>query len=242
MMLLSYNKKFGKFIANRQVGNHRHRVNLQQARFNMIEQQVRTWAVLDQRVLDAMASVPREEFVPSRWRSIAFADTQVPLDHGQVMMAPKVEGRLLQALSLKDSDRVLEIGTGTGYLSALLATLAERVFSIDIYDDFIATATTTLGKLGVPNVHLDCADGLDGLPAGAPYDAIAVTGSAIDVIDAWREQLAPGGRLFAVIGEAPVMEARLITRVGPTEWASEALFETRLPPLVGAGPKPKFRF
>lgn len=206
----------------------------------MVEQQVRTWEVLDQRVLDAMSEVPREAFVPQAYRNLAFADTSIPLGHGQAMMAPKVEGRLVQALAPTGTDRVLEIGTGSGYLTALLARLAREVVSVEIHDDFLAAASTRLGKLGYGNVRLEAGDGLHGWSAGAPWDVIAVTGSVPELHAAFREQLAPGGRLFIVVGLAPAMDARLVTRIGDAEWRTESLFETDLPPLVGARSTPRF--
>lgn len=215
-------------------------MNLEQARINMIEQQIRTWDVFDQRVLDTIAAVPREEFVPQHLRNLAFADTGIPIGHGQFMMAPKVEARMLQALDLRRSDRVLEIGTGSGYVTALLASLAAHVTSIDIYEDFVAGASTHLGKLGLANVVLEAGDGLHGWPARAPYDAIAVTGSVPELPAGLTAQLAPEGRLFAVIGRAPVMQAQLLTRIGEKQWATEILFETELAPLLGAQPRPRF--
>ncbi len=215
-------------------------MDFERARVNMVEQQVRTWEVLDQRVLDAMSDVPREAFVPQAYRNLAFADISIPLGHGQVMMSPKVEGRLLQALASTTADRVLEVGTGSGYLTALLARLAREIVSVDIYDDFVASASTRLGKLGYGNVRLEAGDALHGWSAGAPWDVIAVTGSVPELALAFGEQLAPGGRLFIVVGEAPVMDARLVTRLGAAEWRTESLFETDLPPLIGARPRPRF--
>ncbi|MGD8312791.1 MAG: protein-L-isoaspartate O-methyltransferase, partial [Gammaproteobacteria bacterium] len=151
--------------------------DFEQARFNMIEQQVRPWDVLDQRVLDTMSGVPREAFVPQRYRALAFADTNIPLGHDQVMMAPKVEGRLLQALAILPEDSVLEIGTGSGYLTACLARLAGHVTSLDIMPDFTASAGGRLGEHNIANVTLETADAADGIDSGERFDAIAVTGS-----------------------------------------------------------------
>ncbi|MCC7413863.1 MAG: protein-L-isoaspartate O-methyltransferase [Gammaproteobacteria bacterium] len=215
-------------------------MNFEQARINMIGQQIRTWEVLDQRVLDAIAAVPREEFVPQRYRNLAFADTQIPLAHGQLMMVPKVEGRMLQALAPQAGERALEIGTGSGHVTALLANLAGAVTSVDLYEDFVADASTRLGKLGLASARIVCADALHDWPDGGPWDLVAVTGSVPEMPDDWPERLAPGGRMFLVVGEAPLMEARLITRVGAAQWATESLFETVLPPLIGARPKPVF--
>jgi protein-L-isoaspartate(D-aspartate) O-methyltransferase len=213
-------------------------MNLEQARFNMIEQQIRTWEVLDPRVLDLLARVPRERFVPAQYRSLAFADMNIPLGHGEVMMAPKVEARLIQALELQPADTVLEIGTGSGYLTALLASLAQHVYSVDIYPEFTARAGEALEAFGIRNVTLETGDGVNGWEKHAPYDAIAVTGSLPLFEPCFQEQLKVGGRLFMIVGQTPVMEALLITRLGPHEWTRESLFETGIPPLINA-PKPQ---
>lgn len=215
-------------------------MDFEQARLNMIEQQIRPWEVLDQRVLDAMAATPREDFVPGRYRMLAFADIAIALGHGEVMMPPKLEGRLLQALSLAPTDSVLEIGTGSGYLTALLARLARRVVSVDIYADFVGEARDKLAAHGVNNVELAVGDARLGWPAAGRCDAIAVTGSLPEVPHELLSQLQPGGRLFVVVGAPPAMQARLVTRLSETKWASETLFETELPPLVGAEPKVRF--
>lgn len=213
-------------------------MNLEQARFNMIEQQIRTWEVLDPRVLDLLARVPRERFVPAQYRGLAFVDMNIPLGRDEVMMAPKVEARLIQALELQPADTVLEIGTGSGYLTALLASLARHVYSVDIYPDFTARAGKALEALGIRNVTLETGDGVNGWEKYAPYDAIAVTGSLPLFDPCFQEQLKVGGRLFMIVGQAPVMETLLITRLGPREWTRESLFETDIPPLVNA-PKPQ---
>ncbi|MGE0384554.1 MAG: protein-L-isoaspartate O-methyltransferase [Gammaproteobacteria bacterium] len=217
-------------------------MNLELARANMIEQQIRTWEVLDPRVLQVMAEVPRERFVPERFRNLAFADIQVPIGHDQVMMAPKVEGRLLQALAVRPGDRILEVGTGSGYVTALLARLGSEVWSVDIHADFVRDAGKQLAALGVKNVRLAAGDAVAGWPAQPQYDVIAITGSVLELPARFREQLAPGGRLFVIEGAAPVMEARLVTRVTDVDFAVEGLFETELPPLVGVKPPSRFRF
>ena len=217
-------------------------VDFERARFNMIEQQVRPWDVLDQRVLDTMAEVPREDFVPRQYQGLAFADTNIPIGRDQVMMAPKVEGRLLQALDLRPTDRVLEVGTGSGYLTALLARLAAHVYSVEIFPEFILEAQRRLTVYGVRNVTLEVGDAAAGWENHAPYDAIAVTGSLYTLPDSFRDSLAPGGRLFVVLGEAPAMQALLITRAQVGGWSSESLFETVLPPLVNATAPPRFKF
>lgn len=207
----------------------------------MLGQQIRAWEVLDARVLDVLGNVPRESFVPPSSRDLAFADTEIPLGHGQVMMAPKVEGRLLQALALSPADRVLEIGTGSGYLSACLAQLSDQVLSIDIFPDFLESAKEKLGAIGCRNVTLEEQDGLR-LQAAGRYDAVAVTGSVPILEKSLVEMLRPRGRLFAVVGREPIMEAQLITHLGDGQFHTESLFETVLPPLVGVDTAPPFQF
>jgi protein-L-isoaspartate(D-aspartate) O-methyltransferase len=204
----------------------------------MVENQIRTWEVLDQRVLDVIASTPREDFVPLQYRNLAFADMSIPLGNGQVMMAPKVEGRLLQALSLQPSDTVLEVGTGTGYLTALLAKMARHVYTVDIFAEFTAAAAEKLSGHEIRNVTLETGDAANGWDRHAPYDAIAITGSMPVLPQAFPESLRIGGRLFVILGESPVMEATIITREGEREWLQEGLFETDLPALLNA-PRPQ---
>lgn len=208
-------------------------LNVEQARFNMIEQQVRTWEVLDQRVLDIMSAVPREQFVPERYRALAFADIHIPLGEGQVMMEPKLEGRLLQALGLRPTDRVLEIGTGSGYLTACLAKLAAQVVTVEMSRTLSEAARERIQALGLDNVTFRIGDGAQGWPGDGPFDAIALTGSCPQVPETYKHQLKEGGRLFVVVGEPPIMEAMLITRLGEQEWSSESLFDTKLPLLEG---------
>ncbi len=208
--------------------------DFEQARFNMIEQQVRTWEVLDQRVLDTMNSIPRENFVPQRYRSLAFADTNIPLGNKQVMMAPKVEGRLLQALGITSEDSIIEVGTGSGYLTACLANLGKHVTSIDIVPEFTTTATEKLAGQGITNITLETADVANGLNSSEQYDVIAVTGSLPLLQQQFHENLKPGGRLFVITGNLPIMEAMLITRINQDNWSQECLFETCIPPLEHA--------
>ncbi len=217
-------------------------LNLEQARFNMIEQQIRTWEVLDQDVLDLLADVPREQFVPTGFRNLAFADINIPLGRGEVMMAPKVEARMLQSLGVRPRDKVLEIGTGSGYVTALLARLASRVVSLDIHADFIQQAQAKLAATFITNVELIAGDGIHGWEPQAPYDVIAITGSVPILETHFQQQLAVGGRLFVIVGQAPAMEARLIRCVAKNEWATESLFETDLPALVGAPEPQRFVF
>lgn len=216
-------------------------IDVAAARRQMIEQQVRAWEVLDGAVLDAMQQVPREEFAPPGYRDLAFADLCVPLDHGQSMLAPKLEGRILQALEVRPEDRVLEVGTGSGYFAACLERLGGRVRSLEIYPDLADAARANLARTGSLTVHVETLDAMTLADEGA-YDVIAVTGS-LPVYDARFERaLAEGGRLFVVVGQGPVMEARRVTRTGPGAWLRETLFETHIDPLVNAPEPPRFVF
>jgi len=217
-------------------------MNLEQARYNMIEQQIRPWDVLDQTVLDLLARIARDEYVPTDYRKLAYADIEIPLDHGQVMMAPRIEARLLQGLGIRSSDSILEIGTGSGYLTALLANIGRHVFSVDIFPDFLEQAQRKLSSHGIGNVTLEEGDGSRRWTQGAPYDVVVITGSVPILPEAYKNILRPGGRLFAVVGQAPVMEAIIMTRIGDDEWHSESLFETELPTLIGAQQPPQFSF
>lgn len=216
-------------------------MNTDFARQQMVEQQARAWDVLDEDVLDVLKSVPREDYVSADRRALAFADTEIPIGHGQAMMTPTIEGRVLQALAITGSDRVLEIGTGSGFLAACLAQLAARVTSIDIFDDFIAAAGRRFEDATINNIELAHMDATRELPDGR-FDAIAVTGSIERFEPRFVEALSPGGRLFVVVGEAPVMEAKLIRRTGDKGWESETLFETWLTALINGALPPQFRF
>ena len=217
-------------------------MNLDQARANMVEQQIRTWEVLDQDVLDLLYLVPREDFVPPQYRALAFSDLEVPIGEGERMWQPKIEARVLQELAPKKSDRVLEVGTGSGYLTALLAHRAARVHSVEINPVLAAFGRKNLERQGAENVSLEIGDAARGWPAHAPYDVIVLTGSTPLLPRAFLDQLAPGGRLFAVVGEAPAMAARLVTRTGPGAFATVDLFETVIAPLANAEHPPRFRF
>jgi len=216
-------------------------MNTDFARQQMIDQQVRAWSVLDVNVLAALKAVPREQFVPEVFRKLAFADTDIPLGHGQMMMTPTIEGRVLQALLPAAGDKVLEIGTGSGFLTAVLAKLSAAVTSIDIYDDFLDTAKRRLEDCEIENVELINMDGTKSLPAGT-FDAIAVTGSMQVLDQRLKNALNPGGRLFVVLGDAPAMTATRVTRIDANEWQSDTLFETDLPPLVNGALPPQFSF
>ena len=216
-------------------------IDLERARYNMIEQQIRPWDVLDQRVLDTFASVPREEYVPERYRRLAFADVRIPLGHGQTMMNPNVEGRLLQALAIEPDDSVLEVGTGSGFLTACLGQLGARVDSVDIFPEFIERARGLLRRHGVSNASLYSGDAR--LDWGSQlYDVIALTGALPKLPDSWRRRMAVGGRLFAVVGVEPAMEAVLVNRVGEQEWEQISLFETDLTYLIGYDKPSSFQF
>jgi protein-L-isoaspartate(D-aspartate) O-methyltransferase len=211
------------------------------ARQQMVDQQIRTWEVLDPRVLEVLAQVPREAFVPKSCRELAFADSELPIGLGQSMLAPKIQGRILQALGVNPTDRTLEIGTGTGYLCACLSLLCASTHSIDIHPDLTAVAAANLRAMPNARVRLETRDAFDAAPLGE-YDVIAMTGS-LPVYDArFERRLRAGGRLFAVVGSAPVMEAVLIRRVDDGEWIRESLFETVIDPLVNATAAQRFVF
>jgi len=211
------------------------------ARRQMIEQQVRAWDVLDAHVLETLAAVPRENFVPEAYRGVAFADAPIPIGHGQSMLPPALEGRILQALAPVRGERALEIGTGSGYFAACLAHLTGSVDSIEIHADLAARAARALGELGLARVTLETGDAL-ARDFAAGYELVAVTGSLPLPAQGFERALAVGGRLFAVIGTGPAMEARLVTRTGEDSWLSEALFETCVEPLVQRAAPSRFRF
>lgn len=211
-----------------------------QARQTMVESQVRTWDVLDPRVLDTLSRVRREDFVPPAYRALAFADLGLPLGHGEVMMKPVIEGRLLQALALQPDDEVLEIGTGSGFLTACLATLAHRVTSVDLRSDFVQAAQTRLLGAGLGNAELAVTEAVRDFAPGRSFDAIAVTGAVHSIPARFLDWLRPGGRLFAIRGESPAMQAVLVRHAGDGRFSEESLFETDLPYLAHAAPPPRF--
>ncbi len=214
------------------------------ARFNMIEQQVRPWDVLDARVLSAMGQLEREHFVPAAYQGLAYADVEIPMGNGQSMLAPKLVGRVLQALGVQDGERVLEIGTGSGYLTACLSRLGGRVTSVEIDADLADAARARLDALGLERCTVHSADGMADKNDGAPFDVIAVTGSmpTDEPLAMLREQLADGGRLFAVVGEAPIMQALRITHLSRGEYRRESLFETAIPALQNVPEPERFVF
>lgn len=216
-------------------------IDLELARFNMIEQQIRPWEVLNDRVLDVIRHCKREEFVPESMRKLAFADLQIPLPHDQAMEEPRVQARILQALDPQPSEQVLDIGTGSGYLAACLATMAAHVTSVDIFADLTEMARASLEAAGISNVTLETGDAALGWDDGRRYDVICVTGSLPEPHRGFHQSLSIGGRLFLMVGEGPAMEAQLITRIDEDKWTTQTLFEGYLKPLVNA-PEPKRRF
>ena len=217
-------------------------MNFEKARFNMVEQQIRPWEVLDQDVLDLLMTVKREEFVPAAHRELAFADVEIPIGCGQVMLKPVIEGKILQALRVTKSATVLEIGAGSGWFAALLAARAEWVRTMEIEPELVKLASANLERNGVQNVVVVDGDGVQGWSGRAPYDVIVVSGGLPFVPQSLLEQLKVGGRLFAFVGEAPVMKARLITCEAEGRFRTEDVFETVVPMLKNAPQREAFSF
>ena len=217
-------------------------MNLERARFNMVEQQIRTWEVLDQSILDCLYVVRREEFVPEAHRALAFSDLEIPIGAGQTMMQPKMEARILQEVAAKSTDRVLEIGTGSGYMTALLASRARQVVSIEIDPGLKAVGEANLKRAGIENVIVEAGDAALGWSARGPYEVIVVTGSMPILPQSMLESLSAGGRLFAVIGDPPIMSARLVTCITSGSYSAIDLFETSLTPLKNALQPKRFEF
>jgi len=214
----------------------------EKARFNMIEQQIRPWDVLDPGTLELLENIPREQFVPEDYRELAYADIGIPLAHGQVMMHPIVEARMLQALELNKGDNVLEIGTGSGYVTSMLAAASSHVTSVDINPDFISDAGKRLAEHNIKNVTLECGDASQGWKSDEAFDAIVITGSLPSLPESYAELLNRGGRIFTIIGEAPAMHATLLRRTDDGDLVSEQLFETELPALINADKPSSFVF
>ncbi len=217
-------------------------MNIEQARFNMIEQQIRTWEVLDQDVLDLLSQIKREEFLPERSRALAFVDMQVPIGFGEFTLPPKLEARILQEISLKKTDRVLEIGTGCGYMTALLASCAQHVTSLEIVPELSAFAEKNLRQHSINNVTLAVGDGARGWNSDGSYDVIVLTGSTPVLPDWFAQHLNRGGRLFAVEGEEPIMKALLLQRASSGDIDRQTLLETCIPPLRNALQRNQFVF
>ncbi|MEN8170411.1 MAG: protein-L-isoaspartate O-methyltransferase [Pseudomonadota bacterium] len=217
-------------------------MNIEQARHNMIEQQIRPWDVLDQQVLDLVMRSPREDFVDPAQRNLAFVDMELPIGHGASMMFPRVEARMLQALQVQPGDRVLEIGTGSGFVTMLLASLGSHVYSVEINEELAVAAGKRLAEHGIENVDIKLGDAAGGWSENQPYEVIAITGSMPNLPESFKQNLQVGGRLFAIIGEGPVMEAKLITRLNANEWEEKVLFETHVSPLKNTICSSPFKF
>jgi len=216
--------------------------NVEQARFNMIEQQVRPWNVDDSSVLELLASVKREDFVPLAHKALAFADLEIPLPGGQAMLTPRLQARLMQDLALQPTDKVLEIGTGSGYTTALMARQAQRVLSLEINPEIATLARANLQKANITNVEVRVADGAAGAAADAPFDAILLGGSVTEVPQALLGQLKEGGRLIAIVGNEPIMHAMLIERTGPTHYKTNEKWDSNAPRLQNFPEPSAFRF
>jgi len=217
-------------------------MNLEQARFNMIEQQIRPWDVSDSEVLHLLSVVKREDFVPLAHKALAFVDMEIPLPGGQCMLAPRVEARMLQDLAVHKHEKVLEIGAGSGYMAALLAHRAQRVISLEINPELAALARANLQKAGIHNAEVRQFDGATGTPAESPFDVILLSGSVAEVPHALLSQLKVGGRLMAIVGEEPVMQATIVTRTSQTDYRTTTPWDTVAPRLLNFPHPPVFTF
>ncbi|QOJ24830.1 MAG: protein-L-isoaspartate O-methyltransferase [Gammaproteobacteria bacterium] len=217
-------------------------MNIEQTRFNMVAQQIRTWYVLDDNVLDLLYKVKREEFVLAENRTVAFVDMEIPLGHDQVMLTPKMEARILQELHIKKTDKILEVGSGSGYMTALLADRGAHVYSVEIIPELKTMAENNLKAHNITNVTIEQGDAARGWAKHEPYDVIVLTASTPVLPDAFQNSLNPGGRLFAIVGEDPVMEAVLVTCTAPGEFTTTTLFETSTAPLINAQQPVRFTF
>ena len=216
--------------------------NLELARHNMVEQQVRPWDVLDPKILEILENTPRDAYAPPAYQALAYADTAIPLGNGQSMMHPVLEGRMMQSLDIQPTDKVLEIGTGSGYVTACLAKLAAHVDSIDIDQALSATAAEKLKQQNIYNVTLSVADAVTEFDQSKKYDAICVTGSLATMLDQYKNALTIGGRLFVIIGEDPAMQAHLFTRIDENAWSDQIMFETSVKALLHAEKEKQFVF
>jgi protein-L-isoaspartate(D-aspartate) O-methyltransferase len=217
-------------------------MNIEQARFNMIEQQIRPWNVLDQDVLDLLHVVKREQFVPAAYQNLAFADVEIPLPGGEAMLAPKFEARILQEVGVRKHETVLEIGTGSGYMAALLAHRAAKVTTVEINPETAELAKKNLANAGIHNVTVEVGNGAQGWEKGAPYDVIVISGALEVLPEAILKQVKVGGRIAAIVGQAPVMEAEIITRTGENAYSTVKVFETNVRYLTGAPVPSHFQF
>lgn len=217
-------------------------MDLKAARVNMVHQQVRPWDVSNPKILDLLLSIPRERFVLPAFQHLAYSDTFMPIGFEQVMLAPKIVGRLLQALNLKQKESALEIGTGTGYITALMSQLVKKLVSVEIIPELLEQAKANLSSLGIHNAHLEVGDAVKGWPKAGPYDAILYTGSLSSLPNELYAQVSQNGRLIAVLGSEPNMSAILFTRTGQDKWIKEVLFETLLPSLINAPETEGFTF
>lgn len=217
-------------------------MNFEQARFNMVEQQIRPWEVLDFDVLDLLMSVRREEFVPEAYKSLALSEAEIPLGHGASMLIPVIEGKILQAIQVKRSDKVLEVGAGSGYFAALLAARADWVRTVEIDPALVTMAHENLKRYGVENVIVEEGDAIRGWPSNAPYDLIVVSGGVPFIPETLLQQIKVGGRLFAFVGEPQLMTATLVTQVSEGNFRTESLFENAVPMMRNAPQKSQFKF
>lgn len=217
-------------------------MNFEQARFNMVEQQIRTWNVLDTSMLQALSHLPREQFVPAAYQSLAYTDTEIPLGHGQQMLAPKVAARLAHDLHLQGTESVLQIGAGSGYLTALLAQRSQQVLALEVVPELAQMAQSNLARAGVHNAQVRQADGASANPSEGPFDAIVLSGSVAEVPSQLLNQLKVGGQLIAVVGQEPVMQTTLTKRVSPTHFSSQVLWDTCVPALTGFAQPSRFKF
>ncbi|MFK3740431.1 protein-L-isoaspartate O-methyltransferase family protein [Massilia sp. TN1-12] len=217
-------------------------MNIEQARFNMIEQQIRPWNVLDTEILDLLHVVKREQFVPAAYQNLAFADVEIPLPGGEAMFAPKIEARIMEELKVRKHETVLEIGTGSGYMAALLAHRAAKVTTVEINPESVELAKKNLARAGISTVTVEQGNGVVEFGKGAPYDVIVISGALEVLPEELLKQVKPGGRIAAIVGQPPVMEASIITRTGDNAWSTVKVFETNVKYLTGAPVPSHFQF
>ncbi len=217
-------------------------MNIEQARFNMIEQQIRPWNVLDPDVLDLLVVVKREHFVPEAYKNLAFSDTEIPLGHGATMLTPPVEARMLQEVAIKKHENVLEIGAGSGHMAALLAHRARHVTTVEIVPEVKAMAEKNLAAAGITNVTVELGNGAEGWDKGAPWDVIVISGGLETLPEAFLKQIKVGGRIAAIVGHAPVMSCQVVTRVSETGFDTVKVFETNVKLLSSVAPASRFTF